>query len=250
MWSKKTKEQKRTELIAILTAFKKRTGRIPSKREVSHTEYNRVRSVFGSWDEGIVAAFGVHSRSRRRPDEELLNLVREQYKKLQCVPSTADVGKSMSNVLRKRFGAWHVVIKKALGVDIKPTERSDEELLQEIRTVEKKIGRIPTSGDLKSITKTIWHRFGSINAAIEKAIGTSMRHKVLWALDTLTPPSCEVATATEIAHELLVRQVKLASQQVGAILEEQVREGFVSKGMVGMRTCWKLTPAGREFVRK
>lgn len=247
--SKKTEAEKQAEVLAALRAFYKENNRPPTRSDMGERFRSRAIHAFGTWDKAIVAAIGIHARWRKQSDEELLNIIRDYHKKHSRIPTGRQIGRSAANVISNRFGSWNKAIAKALNIQIVSRETSNEELLAQIKTLHAKLGQIPSTAELKGLRTILWQRFGSVSNAIEQAIRTSMRLEALKALRLLTPPSCDVATAIEISHELQKQNIKLAPQQVGAIMEDCQKDGIVSRGTTGMRTCWSLTTHGREFLK-
>jgi hypothetical protein len=141
-------------------------------------------------------------------------------------------------------------VELALGLPPLKVKRSDDELLEILRRKYAELGRLPFASDVESITTRLWKRYGGLNEALERAVGTSVRLEVLRALKVLTPPGCEVASSHEISVYLKTqRGVQFDVHQVGSMLETQYRVGLVEKSAGDVRPTWRLTAKGHEFLR-
>ena len=106
--------------------------------------------------------------TRRYPDEELLQILRDKRDELGRAPLASEVSQRVT--IRNRFGSWRDALIRA-GIDpTKPpkTIYSDEVLLEILREEFKKRGRPPKYYEVKQAT-TMQFRFGSWNKALEAA---------------------------------------------------------------------------------
>lgn len=192
-------------------------------------------------------------RHRKRvSDEQIARRLREAQDRLNRIPRATDFKSAMRMLMRNRFGSWGNGIKKLLDETPERHYWSDEELLSTLRELHARLGRFPEWNDVRavkpSLTETIRTRFGGLNAALEKAIGTSPRVVLLAALRQLTPPGCDVATTQEIVAAL--NDKRMTAQRASMHLCELRRNGLVQQGRYNIATWWRLTPAGREFLRE
>ncbi|KIU04512.1 hypothetical protein SC09_contig8orf00172 [Bacillus subtilis] len=156
------------ELISAIQEKTRQLGRPPTAKEMELAPTLIYR--FGSYKKALIAADVLKDYS----DDELLDLIRGKYKELRRPPIKAEVPNS--NLIVKRFGSFtHALKLVGISGRSKKVMYSNEELLEILRTSEKKLGRPPKQEEIKQ-TATIIKRFGSFNAAL-KVAGIKVVHK-------------------------------------------------------------------------
>jgi hypothetical protein len=158
-------------------------------REHARVSDRTVRRRFGSWEQALTRAghghrYGGGSAARLKSvgavralsDEALLETVREVARKLgRDTLGWHDVnahGRVGAQALRRRFGAWDQVMRRA-GLRAAPTSRrySDAELFANLRAAWTRLGRQPTCYEIADAParinmNTYRYRFGSWKKAI------------------------------------------------------------------------------------
>lgn len=146
---------------------------------------NEVRTVFGGWG-AMVEAAGDDRRWRqapvptRWPREEILAALRRHSQELGRCPRSEDLGgagdvPSVATV-RKRFGSLSAALAE---LELRPEGwrrgrhgYSDDELIAALRARRERLGRPPTSRELKGEhpgSRAIIRRFGGWGAALRAA---------------------------------------------------------------------------------
>ena len=117
-------------------------------------------------------------------DEDLIAIVRELAEELGRIPTSFDMDvycqqsrkRPSHTIFFSRFGTWNATLEAA-GFDVESYgyRWTDEMMLEALRKLAKKLGRSPLRKDIVAepgvmpCSQSIWKRFGSWNAALEKA---------------------------------------------------------------------------------
>jgi hypothetical protein len=160
----------------------------------------------------------------------------------------------------KRFGRWQNAIRRALNEQAERHYWTDEELLDVLRNLHKKLGRFPEWEDVRavqpSLTETLRTHFGSFNAALERALGTSPQRILLQTIASLTPPpgpgqaGCDVATTQEIVTALRNHAgIIMTPQRASVHLSSLHDAGIIERGKYSRTTWWRLTQRGRTLLK-
>lgn len=189
----------------------------------------------------------------KRPDEYFLTLVRKFQKEHGRPPRVKDFGAHIGRVVYKRFGTWPAFLTKALGTPSPKWRRwSDEQIFEHLKKRRESLGHFPSTTEIedesRALKKLILKRFGTLNEALEKALGSSPRIEVLRALEGLTSDSCDRATVTEIADSVRI-VIPISQQIVAHTLDRLKRAGMVESGRYNISSWWRLLPGGRELIR-
>lgn len=167
------------ELIKEVQALAKRLGRTPKFKDFEKAQKATYR--FGSWN-NFLAKAGLKPNLKINnfddlTNEELLKIVKME---LDRVGSTtyASYNKHKSknapsfSYIKKRTGLkWNEMLNE-LEIELNLESKSREELLQQLKDIEKELGKTPSINDLfsKGINAYIYHdKFGSYNNALKLA---------------------------------------------------------------------------------
>jgi transcriptional regulator NrdR family protein len=181
-------EQKYSDeyLLNHLRELSEKLGRTPGAHDLSEAGKESIRPYclrFGSLDSAIKSAGLAPYINRVRPkeysEEYLLNHLIELAEKLGRTPYGSDIdeaGKASSSIYNKFFGSLSKAQKAAGLVPNKtgnPLKYSDEYLLNILRELSKRFGRIPGAREIaeagKTSTSPYIKRFGSLNKALRAA---------------------------------------------------------------------------------
>ncbi len=189
--------------------------------------------------------------SKKETIEKYEECVRAFYKKNKRVPKHEECGKYANTVLVNKYGSWDNAIRMLLGVQSLKTIWTKEMLDEEFRRVCAEKQRLPEMKDFTTAaTNFIDRYYKKIYLANEAIFGDSVRLIILRALEKLTPPGCDNATTGEIVSELARRGMNMNSFCAAWHLNASKLERFVENGRYDRTTWWKLTPAGKEFLKK
>jgi hypothetical protein len=168
------------------------------------------------------------------------------------VPGSNDLGAATLAMMLKKYGSWNNAMLGILG---KPAERhkwNDDEIILLLKSLYLKNKKFPTweevRGIKKSLTETIRTRFGGLDEALEKSIGTSPRLESLKALRDLTRGVANCASTKEVWTVMQSRVIDVSVHTVGMALAREKQAGRVAGSVFGVTTLWKLTAAGRMFL--
>jgi len=185
-------------------------------------------------------------------DEQLLDMIRDAERRLGRVPTSREIQKTQQARIRTRFGSWENAVRRALGKKSNRHQWSDAEILDVFRKLRSEKQRFPTHEDLKSVSNsfciTVIRRFGSIDEAALRALGTNLHREALRAIGDLTPPSCAAASVYEIVAWLNKRGLRHSTWELDRRLRLLKRDGLIERESA-MPKCWKLTAKGREHDR-
>ena len=172
------------ELIEMLREFAEKLGKTPSikdlRKDPSMPSAKAYRDHFGKWNNALKAAgLQINLTYCDLTDEEMLEALRKLAEKLGKTPTHRDTKKESSmpsaNAYIQRFGTWNNALKLAgLQVNKKHRHMTDEELLEALRKLAKKLGKTPRQQDLSKDSSmpssaTYIKRFGGWNNAIRMA---------------------------------------------------------------------------------
>ena len=187
----------REELIELLVKLGEKLGRTPTIKDVNTAEDMPSNATyakyFGSWNKALGAAGFKPNVRYDWTEEKLIELLVKFKKKLGRIPTMEDVraAKDMPSAAtyQRLFGSWN----KALGAaGLKPNMKYDwtrEELTELLIKFREKLGRIPTTEDLRSAedmpgVNTYVKYFSSWNRALEAA-GFKLNMRYGWTKEEL-----------------------------------------------------------------
>ena len=138
---------------------------------------NGVLVRFGGWNQ-LLRKTGLRlNNCRKASEEELLEEIKyisNEYADGET-PSTSQMdehGQFSSFLYKKEFGSWNIALEKAGYKPIYYPNLSEKEALEELKRLNKELGRVPTVEDLTERGKVTWKfykdRFGSYVDALEK----------------------------------------------------------------------------------
>ena len=171
------------ELLDQLRVLTIELGRTPLIKDVNKS--NKCASAttfnvrFASLSNALKIAGLDHNRATKYSDDELLDQLRVLAKKLGKTPCMKEVERSSScassSTFSQCFGSFSAALRAA-GFEVKRTfvYCNDEELLDQLRALAKKLGRTPKTRDADaaincSSSPYLRIRFGSYNAALQAA---------------------------------------------------------------------------------
>ncbi len=167
-------------LIHALQAFAEKLGRTPSYREMQAAEdmpdATTYANYFGSWNKALETAGLKINRHAAESEAEMLEALQSLAKELGRTPMMADVGGNApgASTYTQHFGSWNKALEAA-GLEVsRRTGMSDDEMLEKLRVLAKKLGRTPSCNDadaIKNMPGNIAYakHFGSWNKALEAA---------------------------------------------------------------------------------
>lgn len=146
-------------------------------------------------------------RSSKYSDEFLIKYLQDYFKKNGRPPTMRTLPKGpglpSAHTYIHRFGSWRAALEKA-GLDTANTiQYTDQELIEYIRALGKKLGRPPTLQDVRKAGKpsavTYLYRFGSWYNALKAAGYKVHRH----------------GRSRELSRQLLVAKIKQLEEKLG-----------------------------------
>jgi Helicase associated domain/Homing endonuclease associated repeat len=172
------------ELLTDLNRLSKSLKRIPGNRDVCEhgkycisSYYKRFGGIQNAREKAGLEKKRLPSRAKIR-EKELLNALKELYKKLNRTPTDDDItkyGKYGSTTYHNMFGSIMNARKKANLPErpVRPFKITEEELLDDLKHYVEIYKKIPTQRDINKHGKYSAHvyfkRFGSFVTAREKA---------------------------------------------------------------------------------
>lgn len=169
------------------------------------------------------------------------------------VPASKELGPATQVAMLKKYGSWNGATLGILGRSAIRRKWSDDEILLFLRSLYVKNGRLPRFEEVKSIKTSVCQfihlRFGGLDSALEKAIGTSARREVLLALDELTSGAHDYAFTKEIWDATNKKNISVTLTMVGTALARERKAGRVTGHQYGVSSVWSLTPTGRSFLK-
>ena len=168
------------QLIGKLKCFSKKLGRTPKvsdlMKEKKFPSYISFYSKFGSWNNALKAAkLNLNFEYNYHSKEELLKLLIEFKNKYGHVPKIEDFRNNpklpSATSYFNKFGSWNKALEKAsLEINVKKNYTKDE-LINSLKDLSKRLGRVPTSNELGKKNnmpdRSVFEdRFGSWNNAL------------------------------------------------------------------------------------
>ena len=187
-------------------------------------------------------------------DAERLDRIKAYFVKHGRVPKETEFRDGFSNSIRERFGSWEKAVRLATGQSTSRHFWTDDELLAILKNLYDRHGRYPRWEEIRSVKKslseTIRMRFGGLDEALERAIGSSPRLEVLRALQVLTPPGCDRATSSEIRVQTGLAKLSITMVDIGHALNRLREKGLVTGGQMGQRAYWSMTAKGKDLLKR
>lgn len=130
---------------------------------------------FGGWNAALEEAGFVPQHQQSISDQELLDELRRLHDECESAPTGKQMqheGAYSKQLYIDRFGSWNQSLKQAGITNRKSHNKlSDEELLRELRRLHERLGRCPTTADMRdhgAYSAVTYHRrFESWSAALE-----------------------------------------------------------------------------------
>lgn len=165
------------ELIEYLKELYTELGRTPRKRDLKKYSESPYRKHFGSFNNALIKA-GLPVNRHFYSDNDILGWIQDFYKANGRSPSESEFIKLFgdSKLFRKRWGTWSSTLKAAK-VPVRASYRSlsNEEMLDMLVGVCKKLGRIPKGSEFSKYglpsPTTYIKRFGMSAANLLKKHG-------------------------------------------------------------------------------
>lgn len=170
---------------------------------------------------------------KKIPEEELIDDIKRVAKLKEDTPTLDDMeelGKHASRTYQRRLGSWKQALIQA---GFRPNrELAEEEMIKDIRRLEEKLGRTPTTRDVHEQgqygVNSYYRTFGSWNDAIEKA--------------ELQPNS-----HYNISKEELIEDIKRTSEEFEKVV---TKEEYRKRGEFGPDVCSKKFGSWNKALRK
>ncbi|MDQ2894089.1 MAG: sigma-70 region 4 domain-containing protein [Actinomycetota bacterium] len=175
---------RKTEIIAVLRADAKHTGRAPQRADWSrttaeHPSAQQVAAIFGSWRQALAAAgIAPNPVPGRWSAEAIIDRLRADLAANGTPPRASDWKHSINDrptpgTVARIFGSWNAALQAAeLPVDHRYGCWTKEGILEALRRLEQELGRPPTSPELNTApgpgyptAKAVARAFGSWRAA-------------------------------------------------------------------------------------
>lgn len=157
----------REAMMTLIRNMHQRLERVPKTTELPEgCEYSPYDfyNEFGSWDEALEAA-GIDKR------QALLDDIHRVAEKIGRVPRSTDMdehGTYVGSTYSSYFGSWSTALEQA-GLE----ENREDELIETLRSLEDRLGRLPKGTDLQDLTdlsqQDYIRNFGSWDQALEAA---------------------------------------------------------------------------------
>ncbi len=179
------------------------------------------------------------------------------HKQKSRPPRTTDFPSGFVVTVRKRFGSWDAYVGRAIGNEGEAQRykfwENDEQVLSLLKTFYADNKRFPILDDLQALKRglssIILRKFGSINAALERAVGTSPRILILRAIEELTPPGCDRASSTEILA-LIRTTMPFPTNLLSFNSRQMAEDGLIVNGEFSRTHYSYLTAKGRTFLKE
>jgi len=116
-YRKMTEAERKASCVEVVSSFYRSHNRVPTTSDVSATFIKRVRSHWGSWENGMKAVLQVKPGRHQWSDEEILQVLRDLRAKLNRFPKATDlenVKKSLRRHVTMRFGGLNNALEKGL----------------------------------------------------------------------------------------------------------------------------------------
>jgi hypothetical protein len=181
-------------------------------------------------------------------------MARDKQTELGRTPKIKDYPSGLGLTITRRFGSFDQYLQKALGKKCRLHHWTRDEMLASAKKFYSVNHRFPKNTEIReedrSIFEAVHREFGSTNAWLEISIGTSPRIVILKIISELTPVGCDEATPAEIAREVQTQYPDMHINMVNQNIQHLRSDGFVVGGRYDRTRWWKLTNAGREFLRR
>lgn len=113
-----TPAERKAEVLAEIRSYHRKHGRIPKSDSLREFFHQRVLLVFPSWEIAVKEALGQPYYRKRWSDDEVLEVLRDLYRKNGRYPTTKDLmalKSSLKRIIRLRFGSLAEGIERAIG---------------------------------------------------------------------------------------------------------------------------------------
>lgn len=179
----------REVLIGQLQVQAERLGRAPTQvdlnaasKEGETATYGTFKRYFGSYGRALEEA-GLEANLTFYENDQIIEELQALGQELGRTPKKADIDEAnrqgriaSTTTIRGRFGSYNAALELA-GMRPNQVVRTEEQMIEDLRTLADDLGRIPTGKELRVIAKergmasetTLALRFGSYRAALEAA---------------------------------------------------------------------------------
>lgn len=185
-------------------------------------------------------------------NQQLVKQAQDIFRKHRRVPRLTDFPPGKRAKIYIRFGTWRKFLVQAIGKEPVIKYWNKEDLVIFAREFYSKHRRFPLNEETvyegRNFKHIIIDRFGSTSQWLEESIGTSPRVEILRAIAELTPPGCETATPREILAHIRTKMdfpTNLMSFNTAGLSEAT----YITGGRLDRTSWWKLTNAGRKFLK-
>jgi hypothetical protein len=221
-----TKEQ----CIAELKRVAKKLGHAPTLGEFNtHSSFSMstVRTLFGSWNKGLIVARLEPGRVRARTKEQCIAEIKRTARKLGRVPTRGEFIEHASfspGTLVRVLGSWNSGLKAAGLEPTKVQGHTKEQCIAEIRSVAQKLGHVPTQTEFVKhasfSTGPVARMFGTFSKGL---IASGFEPNVIWGH---TKEQC-IIELKRVAKKLgrTPRQTELKNASISSVTVEKIFGG-------------------------
>ncbi len=128
---------------------------------------------------------------------------------------------------------------------------TQDEIGEIIKNKYAEINRLPMSKDFTPAENSlITKHCAGVNFAAEKFLGNSVRVEIMRCIDQLMPSGVDAPTTQEIYFSMKQKGFTLNIDEIRGVLNFTVRQQYLENGRYDRTVWWKLTPAGKEFLKQ
>ncbi len=191
----------RAEMLTVITSLHDRVERAPKATELPEdcgfSQYD-FYDEFGSWDEALETA-GIDRK------QSIINEIERVARKLGQVPSTVDMQEhSAYTSYSQHFGSWDDALEQAQLADAVDPAHGREAMLEVVKDLENRIGRIPKPTELPDECEfsptDFYTEFGSWDETLEAA-GLNKEQALLDDIERIAEELDRTPTLTDMDEQ-------------------------------------------------